>query len=124
MSIQTSARPVRRARPAHRVYSVPRARRGTIHQVRRVTIRQMLMAAERLGLITRKPKAKPRAATRGATRGAQHRRPRTSSSRSRVERRAQVRKAVRLVCTPGPVYFVAAMLAGMAASFLAGLWLY
>lgn len=108
MSLQTSARPAQHARqthPVHRVHTGPRARRLTIHQVCRT--------AERLGLVTRQPRA--------ATQRSRPRRAHTSSSRVL---RAQVRNVVRLVCTPGPVYFMAAMLAGVAAAFLAGLWLY
>ncbi|MGH8885368.1 MAG: hypothetical protein ACRDYX_09395 [Egibacteraceae bacterium] len=108
MSLQTSVRPVRHARPTHRVHPGPRARRA-----RRLTIHQLCRTAERLGLITRQP--------RTATVRSRSRRPHPSSSRVL---RAQVRNAVRLVCTPGPVYFVAAMLTGVAAAFLAGLWLY
>ncbi|MGH8896771.1 MAG: hypothetical protein ACRDZ4_07045 [Egibacteraceae bacterium] len=111
MSLQTSVRPARHARPTHRVHRVhpgPRARRA-----RRLTIHQLCRTAERLGLITRQP--------RMATVRSPSSRPHPSSSRVL---RAQVRNAVRLVRTPGPVYFVAAMLAGVAAAFLAGLWLY
>lgn len=109
MSLQTSVRPIRHARPAHRVYSVPRGRR-----TRRATIHQVRRTAQRLGLITMKPRA--------ATARPRCRRGRTSGKRA--ELRAQIQKAVRVLFIPGPVYFLAAMLAGMAAAFLAGLWLY
>lgn len=121
MSHQTSVRPARRPRPAHRVHPTARPRpaaraRGT-HRTRRtrgVAIRQLRKTAERLGLITRRP--------RPATQRSGQRRARTS--RSRVELRAQARNVVHLVSTPGPAYFATALLAGMAAAFLAGLWLY
>jgi hypothetical protein len=110
MSLQTSVHPVRRARPAHHVYRVPRAQ-----HTRHVTLAQQVRrTAQRLGLITMKP--------RTATRRQPYRRARTSPNR--VELRAKVQSAIRLVFIPGPVYFMAAMLAGMAAAFLAGLWLY
>jgi hypothetical protein len=107
MSIQTSVRPVRHARTTHRG---PRARR-----TRRLTTHQMCRTAERLGLVTRQPRA--------VTRHPRSRRPNTSSGQAQVQ--AQVRNAVRIIFAPGPAYFVAAMLAGMAAAFLVGLlWLY
>lgn len=108
MSLQTSVRPARRTRPSHHVSPNPRARRA-----RRV--HQALRAAEHLGLISRKrPPATQRSRPRRQAR----------ASGSQVQARAQVQHIVRVLCTPGPVYFLSAMLAGMAAAFLAGLWLY
>jgi hypothetical protein len=115
MSLQTSVRLVRRAHPAHRAHPARRTRhsRPTRH-TRRVAIHQVLKAAEQLGLIAKQPQK--------ATR---HRRSRRASMNwSQIESRVQVQNAVRLVCTPGPAYFVAAMLAGMAATVLVELWLY
>jgi hypothetical protein len=109
MSLQTSVRPTRHARPAHRVYSVPRGRR-----TRRATIQQVRRTAQRLGLITMKPRA--------ATHGPRYRRPRTGGNQAKLQ--AQIQRTIRALFIPGPVYFLAAMLAGMAAAFLAGLWLY
>lgn len=97
MSLQASVRPVHRAQRVT-------AQRGTA--------RRVMKTAEQLGLVAAQPATTRRPRYRPA-----------HASRQWTQIRTQTLAALRLLLAPGPVYYSAATLAGVASGFLAGLWL-